>query len=598
MKLRTIASITSIIFIGRSPVDLLKLTLLLPLIMAGCAGTTSEPSQDHWALIETYREESHVHFMKGREISQADITVEEEARLREELGPAPDIAPAITAALAIVESKGERFLDAADFLMIQGRVQDENLQATMRTLVAHFGPDWPLLQAYIKSQDAFMDAVRTEVRDEVTRGIVDSGVSIPTLHAVAVARAMIETNHEHAVDAAEFLMQQSYAMRPGNSAMMLALPWISDGMEIGASALVDIIGPDWSVIQDHIDRSTSWRAAEQEIREAGLDKQDEAYRLRTLGDQPKAYRATAAAVAVLNTEGLHERTREAAEFLLDNPLPGGAARALRGAQAIAEHFPDYDQWPLRLKQVDGLSSVNAPAKSLIAGLAESLTDPLAHATARYFAASHRIESANQQHLDADERVSHREAAEQLATGLSTGIEDEMFVLTRQGTDGADIPMTFADAEAELLYSLQSTMVGSLVSDVTAKRLDGSVDSLTAYAGRVVLVDFWATWCGPCKDAFPKLRNMLDALPSEHFQIIGVNVDAEIETVTEYLASEPLAWTVWYVGEDSELVRKWHITGYPTYVLIDPEGRILKKHVGTYDAQFRSEIEEAVRQIGA
>ena len=588
----------SMVFIGRPSADLLKLTLFFPLIAAGCAGTTSEPLHDHWTVVETYFEESRAHFLKGREIGQADITVEEQARLRDELGPSPDIAPAISAALAIVESKGERFLDAADFLMTRASVQDEGRQATMRALVEHFGSDWPLLQAYIESQDTFMDAVRAEVRDEASRGIVESGVSIPTLHAVAVARAMIETNHEHAVDAAEFLMQQSYAMRPGNLAMMLALSWISDGMEIGESALVDIIGPDWSIIQDHIDQSTSWQAAEQEIREAGFDKQDEAHRLRTLGDRPKAYRATAAAIAILNKEGLHDRTREAAEFLLDNPLPGGAARALRGAQAIANHFPDYEQWPLRLNQVDGLSSVNAPAKSFVASLAESLTDPLARATARYFAASYQIESANLQHLDADERVYHREAAEQLATGLSTGIEGEMFVLTRQGPEGADMPMTFADAEAELLYSLQSTMVGSLVSDVSAKRLDGSEDSLAAYAGRVVLVDFWATWCGPCIDAFPKLRTMRDRLPSEHFQIVGVNVDAEIETVTEYLDSEPLAWTVWYVGDESELVRKWHITGYPTYVLVSHEGRILKKHAGTYDAQFRTEIEEAVQQVDA
>lgn len=552
----------------------------------------------HWAVVETYREQSRAHFLKGREIGQADITVEEETRLRQALGPAPDITPAISAALSIIESKGERFLDAADFLTTQARAQDENLQMTMDALVGHFGPDWPLLQAYIESQNTFLAATQSEVRDELSRGLIQRSVSIPTLHAVAVARAMIETNHQHVIDAAEFLMRQTYAMRPGNAAMMLALPWISDSMEIGESTLVELIGPDWSVIQDHVDRTESWLADEQEIRTAGLDQQDEASRLRSLGDRPKAYHAIAAAVAILNEEGRHDRTREAAEFLLDNPMPGGADRALRGAQAIANHFPDYAHWPLRLKQVGRLSSANASVRSFVIGLAESLTDPLARATARYFAASYQIEAADQQHLDTDEHVAGRKAAEQLATGLSTGIEDEEFVLTKQGIDGADVPMTFAEAEAELLYSLRSTMVGSLVSDVTARRLDGTEDSLAAYAGRVVLVDFWATWCGPCKEAFPKLRQMLDQLPREHFQIVGVNVDAEIETVTEYLDSEPLAWTVWHVGEESELVRKWHITGYPTYVLVSREGRILKKHAGTFDAQFQTEIEQAVRQIGA
>ena len=204
-----------------------------------------------------------------------------------------------------------------------------------------------------------------------------------------------------------------------------------------------------------------------------------------------------------------------------------------------------------------------------------------------------IQSANDPGITTDERITRREKAEEYATGLSTGIAGEAFVLTSQAADGTDVPMTFADAEKELLYSLHSTMVGSVVSDVRARRVDGIEDSLAAYSGRVVLVDFWATWCGPCIAAFPKLRDMVDELPEERFQIIGVNVDAELDTVTDYLADNPLSWVVWHVGTDSELVRQWRVTGYPTYVLIGPEGTILNKHAGTFDAEFRAEIEQAV-----
>ena len=72
------------------------------------------------------------------------------------------------------------------------------------------------------------------------------------------------------------------------------------------------------------------------------------------------------------------------------------------------------------------------------------------------------------------------------------------------------------------------------------------------------------------------------------------MDEELDTVTDYLADNPLPWIVWHVGKDSELVRRWRITGYPTYVLIDPKGTILNKHAGTFNAELRTEIEQAAQ----
>ncbi len=88
--------------------------------------------------------------------------------------------------------------------------------------------------------------------------------------------------------------------------------------------------------------------------------------------------------------------------------------------------------------------------------------------------------------------------------------------------------------------------------------------------------------------------MADDLPKERFQTIGVSVDGELDTVTDYLADNPLPWVVWHVGEDSEIVRKWRITGFPTYVLIGPKGTILHKHAGTFNAEFRARVEQAVQ----
>ena len=579
----------------RRLLDFVKVAALLPLIAAGAATVDAPSSSGNWKVIAAYTEAIGAHRAKEWEIRSADIPAEEKERLLQDLGPAPDAALAVAAATAIIESNGERFMDAADFLLNRAFPSEESQQTAFDAVVAHIGPDWSLVQDYVKSQTAFLEAANK--RDEAASQRLQQGVELPTWQAVAAARAIIESNHERALEAAEFLVQQTYSMSPGNAAMILSSWWLRLNMEFGEATLAEMIGPDWNVVRDHVAASKSWQAAAQAIRAADVDEEVRARRLRELGDAPKVYRATAAALAIVDAEGAHEKTREAAEFLLDNPTRGGAAKALRGAQALAAHFPDYDQWPLRIKQVNGLSSVYEPGKSFITDLAETLEDPLARATARYFAASYLIQSANNRQIAAAERVAQRERAEALATGLSAGRENETFVLTKQGADGTDVPMTFADAEAELLYSLHSTMIGGVVSDVGARRVDGTEDSLAAYAGRVVLVDFWATWCGPCIAAFPKLREMADNLPKERFQIIGVSVDEELDTVTDYLAGEPLPWVVWHVGTESELVRKWRVTGFPTYVLIGPEGTILNKHPGSFDAAFRTEIEQAVRDVG-
>ena len=579
----------------RRLLDFVKVAALLPLIAAGAATVDAPSSSENWNVIAAYTEAINAHRAKEWELRNADVSAEEKERLVQDLGPAPDAALADAAAMAIIESNGERFLDAADFLLNRARPSEETQQSAFDAVVAHIGPDWSLVQDYVKSQTAFLEAANK--RGEAASQRLLQGVELPTWQAVAAARAIVESNHERALEAAEFLIQQTYSLRPGNAAMGLSSWWLRANMEFGAAALAELIGPDWNVVRDHVAASKSWQAAEQAIRAADVDDEVRARRLRELGDAPTVYRATAAALAIVDAEGAHEKTREAAEFLLDNPTRGGAAKALRGAQALAAHFPDYDQWPLRIKQVNGLSSVYQPGKSFISDLAETLEDPLARATARYFAASYLIQSANNRQIAADERVAQRERAQALATGLSAGRENETFVLTKQGADGTDVPMTFADAEAELLYSLHSTMIGGVVSDVVARRVDGTEDSLAAYAGRVVLVDFWATWCGPCIAAFPKLREMADNLPKERFQIIGVSVDEELDTVTDYLARESLPWVVWHVGTESELVRKWRVTGFPTYVLIGPEGTILNKHPGSFDAEFRTQIEQAVRDVG-
>lgn len=578
---------------------LARLATILPLIGAG-ADDDTQPPPDQWTIVQAYIDANDAHRKKHLEIFRAEISEEEKDRRRQDLGLGPDETAAAAAATAIIESGGEQTLEAVEFLLNRPMrsVSETALEIALDALAAHVGPDWSLVEDYRASEGAIMAAFEATRLDDTTdaekqrlRELINRGPEPRTVDAVAAALAVIDTKGARALEAAEFLIEQTTDLRPTGA--MVFSRWLMISAQSGESALIELVGPNWDVIGDYLEQLEAWETAERDIRTTEPDGKERSVRLAELGDRPTPSRASAAAIAILDLGGEHEKTRQAAEFLLDHPARGGVARGMKAAQALAAHFPGYDQWPLRLKQVNGMSNVHPPAKAFINDLADSLEDPIARATARYFAASHLIQSANLQTLPQAERTAHEKRALALATGLSDGIADEVFILTRRDADGTERPMTFADAEGELLYSLRSTTVGGFVSDMTAPRLDGTPDSLSNYAGHVVLVDFWATWCGPCIAAFPKLREMTAELPEEQFQIVGINVDAELETAEDYLENNPLPWVVWHVGDESEIVRKWRVTGFPTYVLIGPEGRILARNAGTFDEDFRSTVEQAV-----
>ena len=123
-------------------------------------------------------------------------------------------------------------------------------------------------------------------------------------------------------------------------------------------------------------------------------------------------------------------------------------------------------------------------------------------------------------------------------------------------------------------------VGSTVSDSTGQQLDGTEDSLLTYRGRVVLIDFWATWCKPCVDALPALRELVAELPADRFTLLAISVDGDRETVTRFMEDEPMPWANWHAGLGGDsIARAWGIRAFPTYVLVNDQGLILARTNG-------------------
>ncbi len=118
----------------------------------------------------------------------------------------------------------------------------------------------------------------------------------------------------------------------------------------------------------------------------------------------------------------------------------------------------------------------------------------------------------------------------------------------------------------------------LAIDFQATRLDGTLFNGSDLEGHVVLLDFWAVWCRPCIEAFPKLNHFARELAEGDVEIIGIAVHSgSPDEVADFLEGHDIQYPVVVAHED--LVYRLDVIGYPTYLLVGPDGAIYKRYVG-------------------
>lgn len=113
----------------------------------------------------------------------------------------------------------------------------------------------------------------------------------------------------------------------------------------------------------------------------------------------------------------------------------------------------------------------------------------------------------------------------------------------------------------------------LAPDVELVTLTGDYLTSEDLRGKVVLYDFWGTWCAPCVAAVPSLRSMGRRMAKDPFVLVSVSTDTDEATLREFIAKHEMSWPqVW--DKRHELSRKWQVEGYPTYVLVNHDGEII------------------------
>jgi cytochrome c biogenesis protein CcmG/thiol:disulfide interchange protein DsbE len=136
-----------------------------------------------------------------------------------------------------------------------------------------------------------------------------------------------------------------------------------------------------------------------------------------------------------------------------------------------------------------------------------------------------------------------------------------------------------------------TASGNLAPDFTLTDLDGRKLTLSDYKGKVVLLDFWATWCTPCRAEIPHFVEMQNKYGPQGFQVVGISMDDDAKPVREFYQQYKLNYPV-AIGDDKLADKFGGVFGLPINFIIDQEGRIHSRHAGATDVTvFDHEISE-------
>jgi peroxiredoxin len=130
---------------------------------------------------------------------------------------------------------------------------------------------------------------------------------------------------------------------------------------------------------------------------------------------------------------------------------------------------------------------------------------------------------------------------------------------------------------EAAKKIQETLVvGAKFPDFEAKDLDGKPLSISNYKGKILLVDFWATWCGPCVAELPNVIKAYEKYHDKGFEIVGISLDESEQKLRSFIKDKNMTWAQYFdgAGWKNKLAQKYGVLSIPATFLLDGDGKII------------------------
>jgi peroxiredoxin len=143
----------------------------------------------------------------------------------------------------------------------------------------------------------------------------------------------------------------------------------------------------------------------------------------------------------------------------------------------------------------------------------------------------------------------------------------------------------------------SGLAGQQAPDFALKSASGENMRLSEYRGNVVMINFWATWCGPCRQEMPLLNELYSRYERVGFSLLGVNIDDDSKRALQMAEELGVSFPVLF-DERKEVSKLYQVEAMPVTVLVDREGRVRHVHLGYkpgYEEKYLTEIRSLLRE---
>ena len=154
--------------------------------------------------------------------------------------------------------------------------------------------------------------------------------------------------------------------------------------------------------------------------------------------------------------------------------------------------------------------------------------------------------------------------------------------------GCSLPARQSESLSEEQFSPEPA------TDFSLPALDGGTVELSDLRGRVVLLDFWTTWCPPCQVSTPALNQLYGKLKGEKVQFLAISLDEDIASVKEYVKEKKIPFPT-LIGTGSSVDEDYQVRAIPTFVIVDPQGQSVARFSGFYPG-MEKEIESKIRSL--